>query len=111
MQTLLIKTGLILMLLWLPSCAAKKAVVIDSQRDVVVLADDVKGHVFVKNDKGVMEKTANKVTLPAGWHAAAYTPPPVPTLPQKVTQAKVSLWWVVVLAGLLILSVKRKKKG
>ena len=48
-------------------------VFVDTTQDVIRLADDVRGHVYYQKD-GRWVRSANKVTLPAGWYAGGLPP-------------------------------------
>ena len=106
-------TVLLLMLLWLPGCASRRAVTLDSNRDVVRLGPDVTGHVSYRDkESGKFVQTANKVKLPEGWMAGPFTPPP------QIKKSWLDKTWddhkwdivLVITICALIMVVKRKPK-
>ena len=60
-------------LLSITSCGTSRVVFVDTTKDMVRLADDVRGHVYYfKNGEWI--KSKNKVTLPEGWVAGGVPP-------------------------------------
>lgn len=50
-------------------------VFVDTTQDIIRLGRDVRGHVYYQKS-GRWIRSANKVTLPAGWYAGGLPPDP-----------------------------------
>ena len=58
----------------LPGCVTSPDVVfVDTTQDVIRLGRDVRGHVYYQKG-GRWIRSANEVTLPAGWYAGGLPP-------------------------------------
>lgn len=67
MRTLLKLCAIAGLLICASGCATNRAIVLDSNRDVVRLGRDIRGHVYVWQN-GAWQ-LVGPVTLPEGWYA------------------------------------------